>query len=106
MQLVARGIEGHSTGDVQRDKLLIETDFKLLSKFNPKRWGDSTQLRHADADGAKLDTSPLVSELLSLMGNGSANTIGATLLADTPAPPKPVYQPRRRTIAEDVGDLV
>ena len=47
----ARG-EGDSTGDVQRDKLIIDTDLKLLAKFNPKRWGD--KLQHADADGEKL----------------------------------------------------
>lgn len=43
---------GDSAGDVQRDKLVIETDLKLLAKFNPKRWGD--KLQHADADGEKL----------------------------------------------------
>ena len=47
----ARGA-GDSTGDVQRDKLIIDTDLKLLAKFNPKRWGD--KLQHADADGEKL----------------------------------------------------
>lgn len=36
---VAREGNG-STGDVQRDKLIIETDLKLLSKWNPKKYGD------------------------------------------------------------------
>jgi hypothetical protein len=31
---------GDSTGDVQRDKLIIETDLKLLAKWNPRRYGD------------------------------------------------------------------
>lgn len=35
----ARGI-GESTADVQRDKLIIETDLKLLAKWDPKRYGD------------------------------------------------------------------
>lgn len=43
---------GDSTGDVQRDRLIVETDLKLLAKFNPKRWGDKVQ--HADADGNRL----------------------------------------------------
>lgn len=41
--LTARG-QGDSTGDVQRDKLIIDTDLKLLAKFNPKRWGDKQLL--------------------------------------------------------------
>lgn len=56
----ARG-QGDSTGDVQRDKLIIETDLKLLAKFNPKRWGDKIQ--HADADGGKL-SAPVVTVTL------------------------------------------
>lgn len=43
---------GDSSGDVQRDKLIIETDLKLLAKWNPRKWGDKVQ--HADADGEKL----------------------------------------------------
>ena len=35
---------GDSSGDVQRDKLIIDSDFKLLAKFNPKRWGDKLEL--------------------------------------------------------------
>lgn len=37
----ARG-EGDSSGDVQRDKLIIDTDLKLLAKWNPKRYGERT----------------------------------------------------------------
>lgn len=40
---VARG-EGDSTGDVQRDKLIIDTDLKLLAKWDPKRYGDKIDL--------------------------------------------------------------
>ena len=35
----ARGT-GESTQDVQRDKLIIETDLKLLAKWDPKRYGE------------------------------------------------------------------
>ncbi len=45
---VARGqaadedlIEG-SSGDVQRDKLIIDTDLKLLAKWYPAKYGDRT----------------------------------------------------------------
>ena len=39
---VARGGEG-STGDVVRDKLIVETELKLLAKFNPKKYGERIQ---------------------------------------------------------------
>lgn len=38
----ARGM-GDSTADVQRDKLIIETDLKLLARWDPKRYGDRTE---------------------------------------------------------------
>lgn len=40
----AKGDAGFSTNDVQRDKLIIETDLKLLAKWNPKKYGDKTVL--------------------------------------------------------------
>lgn len=43
----ARG-KGESTADVQRDKLIIDTDLKLLSKWDPKRYGD--KLAHVGGD--------------------------------------------------------
>ncbi|WP_337187570.1 transposase [Phenylobacterium sp.] len=45
----ARGEPGYSTGDVIRDKLIIDTDLKLLAKWNPKKYGDKTL--HTGADG-------------------------------------------------------
>lgn len=38
----ARG-NGDSTKDVQRDKLIIDTDLKLLAKWDPRRYGDKMQ---------------------------------------------------------------
>lgn len=35
---------GDSTGDVQRDKLIIDTDHKLLAKWDPRRYGDALKL--------------------------------------------------------------
>ena|ERR1700677_2683353 len=43
-RLVAKGEEGYSSGDVQRDKLMVDTDLKLLAKWDPKRYGDRTVL--------------------------------------------------------------
>jgi hypothetical protein len=58
----ARGIGpeygGDGTGDVQRDKLIIETDLKLLAKWDPKRFGDKL----AHVGGADGD-APIKSEL-------------------------------------------
>ena len=44
---VAAGEAGYSSGDVQRDKLMIWTDFNLLSKWNPKKYGDKVALEHS-----------------------------------------------------------
>ena len=121
LRLVAKGEQGFSSGDPQRDKLIIDTDFKLLAKMNPRKWGESTQLRHADADGAKLDTQPLVGELLSLMGTGGAiappaprapaaprvgyRDVTPTAAPDAHNPARPVYRPREAR-SDGVDDLV
>lgn len=42
----AKGDEGFSSGDVQRDKLIIETDLKLLAKWSPKKYGDRIDHEH------------------------------------------------------------
>lgn len=39
---------GDSSGDVQRDKLIVDTDLKLLAKWDPKRYGDKLQLGGAE----------------------------------------------------------
>lgn len=39
----ARG-RGDSTDDVARDKLIVDTDLKLLAKWDPKRYGDALKL--------------------------------------------------------------
>lgn len=56
--------------DPQRDKLRVETRLKLLAKWDPKRYGDAQQVRLADADGGKLDTAPLMAQLLDAVRNG------------------------------------
>lgn len=55
-----RDAEGNVTGikvdgeHVQRSKLRIETRLKLLAKWDPKRYGEAVQVKHADADGNGL----------------------------------------------------
>lgn len=48
-QAVARGIEGYSSGDVQRDRLIVETDLKLASKFARKIMGDKPLLGNVES---------------------------------------------------------
>ena len=58
-RLVARGGEG-SSGDVQRDKLIIDTDLKLLSKWS-KKYGDRQIIQgdaQADAINFTIVSSP------------------------------------------------
>lgn len=53
--------------DPARDKARADIRLKLLAKWDPRRYGDGLQLRHADADGDKMDKGALVSELLGLL---------------------------------------
>lgn len=55
----AKGEEGFSTNDVQRDKLIIDTDLKLLAKWNPKKYGDKLALG-GDADAPPIRTETTV----------------------------------------------
>jgi len=42
---IARGdTEAGATGDVARDRLIVDTDLKLLAKWDPKRYGDLLKL--------------------------------------------------------------
>lgn len=64
----ARG-KGESSGDVQRDKLIIETDLKLLAKWDPKRYGDKVVMT-GDVDNpvvVQTEGTELASELLTLL---------------------------------------
>lgn len=40
LRKVAKGDPSASSGDVQRDKLIIDTDLRLLKAWDPKRYGD------------------------------------------------------------------
>lgn len=63
-KLVGGGEDGESrevpnTEWISRSKLRVETRLKLLAKWDPKRYGDSVQVKHADADGEKLKTDDI-----------------------------------------------
>jgi hypothetical protein len=47
---------GDSSGDVQRDKLIIETDLKLLARWDPKRYGDKVALTGGGEGDAPIRT--------------------------------------------------
>lgn len=41
------GDEGESTGDWARDRLIVETDMKLLAKWAPKKYGERVEIEHS-----------------------------------------------------------
>ena len=51
--------------EAARDKARADHRLRLLAKLDPKRYGDRVQL--ADADGEKLQTSPMVLEVMALL---------------------------------------
>lgn len=56
------GEGGESTGDVARDKLIAETDLKLLAKWDPKRYGDSVRHAHSGPNGGPIEYRNLSDE--------------------------------------------
>ena len=59
---------------VQRSKLRIHTRMQLLAKWDPKRYGDNVQVRHANAEGdgdaSVTVKSALLDGLQSAMAKG------------------------------------
>lgn len=49
--------------EVQVAKLQIDSRKWLASKFKAKKYGDSTQIRHADADGNKLSVKNILDDI-------------------------------------------
>ena len=47
-------IADNPCGDVQRDKLRIETRLKLLAKWNPKKYGERMSHEHGGNDGQPI----------------------------------------------------
>lgn len=123
----AREIQAHAYAARAMDEALGATDAAIgklrldalkwaAGKLAPKFYGDSQQVRHADADGNKLDTAPLVGELLTMLGgNASADqapiNITPRLVNGNPQPALRAfdvgYKPRaKRALPPAVDDLV
>lgn len=47
---------------VQRSRLRIDTRKWMAGKLRPKKYGDATMLKHADADGNNLDMAAMIAE--------------------------------------------
>ena len=61
--------------DPTRDKLRVDTRFKLLAKWDPKRFGDASQVRLANADGDLLPSvAPMVSDIMALLRPNASAT--------------------------------
>ena len=70
----ARGLTpdkgGDSTGDVQRDALIVNTDLKLLAKWFPTQYGDTQSMRLLNAAGdgdARIEVVTLADQLADLI---------------------------------------
>jgi hypothetical protein len=49
-----RGVETANSEWITRSRLRVDTRLKLLAKWDPKRYGDATTVKHADANGEAL----------------------------------------------------
>lgn len=68
---------GDSSGDVARDKLIIDTDLKLLAKWDPRRYGD--RLTHAGDPEQPLNVevktaATLAKDLVDILRQGKAGS--------------------------------
>jgi hypothetical protein len=62
--------------DPVKARLQVDARKWFTSKMLPKVYGDASQVRLADANGDKLDTAPLISELMALMNAPSKGEQG------------------------------
>lgn len=98
--------EAYSTTDAQIGRLRVDALKWTASKLAPRHYGDNLQVRHADADGQKLDTGPRVAELLALMQPGANTQAPAELIDVTPRVLTRVAESDTRAGESDVSDLV
>ena len=85
---VAAGVEGISSGDVQRDKLMVETDLKLLACWDP-RYNAKQQLELTGANGSDLFAGMAKAELLAELSRRMSTPEIARALQAMTALPKP-----------------
>lgn len=55
---------------ISRSRLRVDTRLKLLAKWDPKRYGDATTLKHADADGNNLDLAAVIAGRRARVSDG------------------------------------
>lgn len=70
LRLVAAAVEGHTSNDVQRDKLIIETDLKLLAKWT-KKYADKSSVEVGGIDGKPIENSITVRYVDSATDNST-----------------------------------
>lgn len=58
-------------------RVRVDTRLKLLAKWSPKKYGDATTIKHADADGEKLpmDEVTRAARLAAIAAQINANAI-------------------------------
>lgn len=101
---VSRGEEGYSSGDVQRDKLIVDTELKLLAKFNPRKWGDKSFLEHSGSITlmfADLTDDELVDRILDLQATGRFKPPGGVVLEKV----EPKALPPPEPAEDDYSDI-
>ena len=76
---IARGLEG-SSGDVQRDRLIVETDLKLLAKWD-KRYSDKVTVQSESTVTHRYDLDSLpdaqlaeLERILAIAGRSASGT--------------------------------
>lgn len=57
------GVERTNHDVIARSRLRVDSRKWIASKLKPKKYGESTQVKHADADGNKLDIVSVVQAL-------------------------------------------
>lgn len=60
--------------DPVKARLQVDARKWFASKMLPRVYGEASQVRLADADGNKLDTAPLIAELMALMATPPAKS--------------------------------
>jgi hypothetical protein len=94
LRLTARGKGpeegGDSTGDVARDKLICDTDLKLLAKWFPATYGDRVALTNARGDGdATLRVEAILADELAGLLNVTPKALSKAAEAlPASAPPR------------------
>lgn len=61
--IVGESVVKYDATAVSRNKLRVDTRMRMAGKLSPKKYGDSTQVKHADAHGNKLDATALLAAL-------------------------------------------